>query len=124
MLWFLFNIFCIHYRDILSIGVGCLSSGLWLLSVTLFTFLHAHVFIYEIPDDNIDEHQDVVTRRKEVRLYYNIIPRILNKCIQNAEKGPDSLMCIFLSRLSNFLKAHSWLYFQYNSKIKDEVAWH
>ncbi|CAH8538145.1 hypothetical protein MS3_00004908 [Schistosoma haematobium] len=58
--------FFLHKRqDILSIGVGCLSSGLCLLSVTLFTFLHAHVFIYEIPDDNIDEHQYVVTRRKE-----------------------------------------------------------
>ncbi|TNN17111.1 hypothetical protein EWB00_011247 [Schistosoma japonicum] len=58
--------FFLHKRqDILSIGVGCLSSGLWLLSVTLFTFLHAHIFIYEIPEDRIDQYQDMMTRKEE-----------------------------------------------------------
>ncbi|CAH8846937.1 unnamed protein product [Trichobilharzia szidati] len=54
-------------QDILSIGVGCLSSGLCLLSVTMFTFLHAHVFIYEIPeDDTANEYQETTRRGEEV----------------------------------------------------------
>ncbi|CAH8494772.1 unnamed protein product [Schistosoma turkestanicum] len=64
--------FFLHKRqDILSIGVGCLSSGLWILCVTLFTFLHANIFIYEMPDDTIDEYQEMMTRKIEDRTLIN-----------------------------------------------------
>ncbi|CAH8518101.1 unnamed protein product [Heterobilharzia americana] len=59
--------FFLHKRqDILSIGVGCLSSGLCLLFVTLFTFLHAHVFIYKIPEEDSIEHQEVTRKEDQV----------------------------------------------------------
>ncbi|KAH8875453.1 hypothetical protein KSF78_0004646 [Schistosoma japonicum] len=75
-------------RDILSIGVGCLSSGLWLLSVTLFTFLHAHIFIYEIPEDRIDQYQDMMTRKeKYVFNFYDKTRRKKNKAENKSNKG-------------------------------------
>ncbi|THD27670.1 hypothetical protein D915_001536 [Fasciola hepatica] len=51
-----------HKRsDILSTGVGCLSASLCLLTVSMFSFLHAHLIVYDWEQDNSATNRPIVT---------------------------------------------------------------
>ncbi|KAA0184499.1 hypothetical protein FBUS_02906 [Fasciolopsis buskii] len=57
-----------HKRsDILSTGVGCLSASLCLLTVSMFSFLHAHLIVYDWEPDSSGADRPIVTFGMEDR---------------------------------------------------------